>query len=266
MENKKLSSVIFERMNGAGNTFFLLNQKDSEKVLLDQRAKIAKKLCQGFRGFHTDGLLFLDKHPDLDFQWDFYNSDGSKAEMCGNAARCASLFYSQQNQDKKDIRFLTTAGIISAKILDQNRVRVQMTEVKWLKENLNLRFQNQDIQGSFLNTGVPHFVINGKPNRDIAVFLRRHESFLPTGSNITFFELIDSDKIDCVTFERGVENFTDACGTGAVAAAMVVMKKNKQSRIQVNMPGGSILVEGEKTPFMEGPAQFDFKISLQGEI
>lgn len=253
------------RMSGAENTFFVINTFDAKWSGIFKGMKEADKialashLCRDFYGFHTDGILFLRPEDGYDFAWDFYNSDGSKAEMCGNAARCATLFYHRHISPKDEMKFLTGAGEISGEVLSDRQVRVRMTEIS---EGQNMTVLGNE--GYFVNTGVPHFVFPQIPDADLARSLRRVNDFGPAGANITFVQGHASDYIECVTFERGVENFTRACGTGAVAAAMYLQSiQGHREVVQVRMPGGLLIVEGAKAgarPFLSGPTQLDFDI------
>jgi len=259
------SGLSVSRMSGAENTFFVINALTSPWAELfskmndsDKRA-LAGRLCQGFFGFHTDGILFLCPEKKCDFAWDFFNSDGSKAEMCGNAARCATLYYYQKVAQQKQIKFLTGAGEISGEVLSPNQVRVQMTEISPSKQMTVLGHN-----GYFVNTGVPHFVLEEAHEEEVAVRLRQVSDFGPAGANITFVEDLRSDFLKAVTFERGVENWTRACGTGAVAAAMYLQSlKGNRDSVQVQMPGGLLTIQGARSgqrPFLTGPTQFDFDL------
>ncbi len=253
------------RMSGAENTFFVINAFDPSwapvfsKMNESDKQKLAEHLCRDYYGFQTDGILFVRPEKGFDFAWDFFNSDGSKAEMCGNAARCATLFFHSKVSNKQPMKFLTGAGEISGEVLPSGQVRVQMTEVS---ESKLLTVLHKD--GYFVNTGVPHFVLNRKPDAELAKQLRKVSDFGPPGSNITFVEDLQDDSLKAVTFERGVEGWTRACGTGAVAAAMYLQSvKGPREIVKVQMPGGILSIQGATSgqrPFLTGPTQFDFDI------
>lgn len=258
------TGLRISRVSGAENTFFVVNTFDPKwspifaRMTDVDKKNLAAHLCRDFYGFDTDGILFLHPEKAYDFAWDFFNSDGSKAEMCGNAARCATLFFHDKVAGGKNpLRFLTGAGEIVGEVLGPHLVRVQMTQISAAKE-MNVLGQ----PGYFVNTGVPHFVLEQKPDRDLAEKLRKVSDFGPPGANITFVEDLREDFIRAVTFERGVEDWTRACGTGAVAAAMYLQtKKGEKQNIQVQMPGGLLEIQGAKSgqrPFLTGPAQIEF--------
>lgn len=260
-------ALTFTRVSGAENTFFVVNRFDpqSDKIVSSwsesQKKEWIQKVCESYFGFKTNGVLFLKKEAGFDFTWDFYNSDGSSAEMCGNAARCAVYYYYHQIEKKEEISLKTIAGEIRGKVLGEDWVQVQMTKTFDEKRNLNIP---DFATGYFINTGVPHFVVEKAPDKEWASRLRFHPEFGKPGSNVTFVKVISWDKAEAVTFERGVEDFTEACGTGAVAAAMYL--KSKAPNIQsakIQMPGGELIVEnlelGER-PLLIGGAQLELEL------
>ncbi len=265
------SPVSVFRVSGARNTFFVINlfhpeslNKFSQMSDFDKR-ELARKLCQRYYGFHTDGLLFLKPETEHDFSWEFFNSDGSTAEMCGNAARCAVLFFHEQVRPQKEIHFKTSAGDITGEFLASNLIRVQMTKIFAIKTQTVL-----GLTGFYVNTGVPHFVLEQDPSAELAKKLRLVPDFGPPGANITFVQDLRSGeiaegKITAVTFERGVENFTQACGTGAVAAALYLQhKQGPQRSVNVQMPGGILKVEKlieNQRPLLTGEAQIEFEMT-----
>lgn len=255
------------RMSGAGNTFFIIVDSNLSKI---DKKETVKKICNEYVGFATDGVLFLTKNENsaknFHAEWDFYNSDGSHAEMCGNAARCAGLYYFNKINTEKKIIFKTAAGMIEAEIISPQEgiVRVKMPIIKAGAGIKMITLKNKNIKGYFVNTGVPHFVIQRQPNEELAKELRKINDFGEAGANITFVEFDDSDFIQAVTFERGVENFTLACGTGAVAAARYHHECYPEINFQkVEMPGGLLQVEWkDQDVFLLGLAEFHFDLNL----
>lgn len=253
------------RMSGAQNTFFIANifepsWSQAYSAMSDSdKASLAAHLCTDFHGFHTDGLLYLRPENQFDFAWDFYNSDGSHAEMCGNAARCAAFFFYHKVKAQKQMKFLTVAGEITGEVLSPELVRVEMTKISDPKEMSVLGHT-----GFYINTGVPHFVLEERPDANTSKQLRKVSDFGTAGANITFVENLKQNYLQAVTFERGVEDFTQACGTGAVAAAMYLQsKKMAKNSVDVQMPGGILTIEGAgvgKRPFLTGSARIEFDI------
>jgi diaminopimelate epimerase len=240
-----------------------------------ERSNFATKICSEIPGFNSDGLIFLDSTKDssFDFQWDFYNSDGSAAEMCGNAARCVTLYFFKKVEQKKQIHFKTLAGNLSGEVLDETKfdesnaqVKIKMPKVisaEATPKQLNVKVGDKNIRGCLVDTGVPHFVIESEPNEGLARALRKVKDFGPRGANITFIEMNPDGVIQAVTFERGVEDFTLACGTGAVAAAKYHhLCYPEFSELTVEMPGGELQVILDEPTHLIGEARLEFDLDL----
>lgn len=281
---KNVLPVNIFKMSGAGNTFALVDARKSsswsavEKSLGMSRAHFAKMICDKVLGISTDGLLFIqDGSQGFDFDWDFYNSDGSTAEMCGNAARCAARFCyeSLRSSESGVIRFKTGAGLVVAQVFGDDRIRVRMPEARVLNENIELKTRSSATEKFVLvNTGVPHLVQkiheikDATELKDMAREVRSHPDLQPAGANVTFYAEEGLGKIKAVTYERGVEDYTLACGTGAVAAALVYAKERSQREVEVQMPGGLLrvsFIDGDSHPLMMGEAVFvgEFKYNLE---
>lgn len=226
-----------------------------------------KKYCHPVTGASTDGLLILKKMPKKNhFKWLFYNSDGSKAEMCGNAARCAALYcYEHKLISSNDVTFLTGAGLVSAKFFSAKKIQVKMPPVIIKKQEMRLTLAHKNHAFLFLNTGVPHLVKkipsieNIENHKNLAQYARNYPQLGRMGSNVTFYSVNSTSNISAVTFERGVENFTLACGTGAVAAAATHYMNTHTKIVKVNMPGGLMIIDfknGTDYPRMVGSAEF----------
>lgn len=256
------------RMSGAGNTFFVVNNLDQTFKVPDRR-QFTRWLCQHIQGLHSDGLLVLEKEQGVDFRWDFYNEDGSSAEMCGNAARCAAQYFYSQIGPKKEISFMTLAGLVKAEVLKDGNVKVELPALKNAGAFREIEINKHKEEYFFINTGVPHLIVEGEPDQDLGQALRQSEELQPAGSNVTFVQENSPGEIQAVTYERGVEDFTLACGTGAVAAAAFGREKNPLlKRFLIEMPGGDLLVEwlSDKTVALTGPAQFDFDLQADEDF
>ena len=276
-------TVKITKMSGAGNTFALLDARDSsvwknlEKNVHKSRSEFAQIICDKVLGVCTDGFLLIEKGSEgFDFNWDFYNNDGSSAEMCGNAARCAARFCHENfAKDLKTIRFKTGAGLVTAEIKADGRICVRMPAAKIIKEKIELKTNASSEEFTLVNTGVPHLVQkihNFKDAGDLkemARECRHHADLKPAGANVTFYSLTEENKILAVTFERGVDDYTLACGTGAVAAAMVFAKESGNKTVDVHMPGGSMEIQfipGDFHPLMTGEALVVGEIQYNLEV
>jgi diaminopimelate epimerase len=266
----------FYKMNGAGNDFIVVDNRDlSLSEALDGDTIAA--LCDRHRGIGADGLLAVEPAENgADFKFRYYNADGGEAEMCGNGARCFGRFTAHLGDEVRDrVTFETIAGTLAADMVGEN-VRIAMSEPKDLKLDTGVKIEGLEATLSFLNTGVPHVVafVEDLDDTDVVehgAIIRFHEAFAPAGTNANFAKVLEPGHIAIRTYERGVEDETLACGTGMVASALVHhLLTGAPSPIQVDVEGGDTLEIGfEKTGdqsfanvTLSGPADFVF----EGEI
>ncbi len=259
----------FTKMNGAGNDFILVDNR-SRSVSLNREQVV--RLCDRHRGIGADGLILLVPPAGVkaDWAWEFYNSDGSAGEMCGNGARCFARFVQRCNGIDRDFTFLTEAGIITARFAGE-RVTVNLTPPEGLRLDQRLRLATGEQTLHSLNTGVPHAVLF-VPDADQAMVqqlgpeIRRHTHFAPKGTNVNFVQVLGPGRIRVRTFERGVEGETLACGTGVTASALIASRvHHMRSPVQVQVQGGDQLevsFEENDGRFqnvrLSGPAEFVF--------
>ncbi len=260
----------FVKLHGSGNDFVVFDNRQGEvyefiKNLNINLREFVVKVCAFHTGVGADGLILIENpdDPKNHFKWQFFNSDGSVAGMCGNGSRCAVRFAYEEGIVDKEVRFETLVGVIQAEVLENGkRVKVLLTEPYGLRD-VSLRVLNREIEGSFINTGVPHFVavVEDLENFDVVSYgreIRFHEAFAPSGTNVNFIKVNSEDSISIRTYERGVENETLACGTGATASAIVAYKKGlvKKKPVEVRTKGGDILRidfdDDLKRVFLEG--------------
>ena len=242
--------VFFTKMAGAGNDFILLNNVKNP-VHLDWQA-FAIRSCTLKTGIGADGVIVLGDDTATDFTFRIFNADGSEAEMCGNGARCAALFAHQQGIAKTPMRFKTLAGIIGARI-DGEDVAIEMTEPFGLETDIAIDVLDKHLIAHFINTGVPHAIIfsdalDNEPVADLGRAIRFHSRFLPAGTNADFVQVLDHNRIRVRTYERGVEDETLACGTGAAASAIISKHLGKVSStpVLVTMKGGELKIDFTK--------------------
>ena len=257
-------------MNGAGNDFVLIDNR--AQTLHLSREQIVR-ICDRHRGVGADGVMILVQCTSgkADFAWEFFNSDGSTGEMCGNGARCFARFVQKQVNLSRDFTFETGAGIITARFQGE-RVTVNLTQPRQLKlaETVPLSTGAQTIHS--LNTGVPHAVLfvadaDKAMVRELGPEIRHHPHFGPRGTNVNFVQLLGQNKIRVRTFERGVEGETLACGTGVTAAALIASRVHQfNSPVQVQVQGGDQLevsFHDQNGNFddvlLTGPADFVFE-------
>ena len=265
----------FTKMNGAGNDFVLIdNRAQTIQLTRDQIVR----LCDRHRGVGADGVILLISCASgkADWGWEFYNSDGSTGEMCGNGARCFGRFVQARAGAKHRFTFETEAGIITA-ALQGEHVTVSLTKPKDLRLNQQVTLSQGAQTVHSLNTGVPHAVLF-VPDADRAMVqelgpeIRRHAHFGPKGTNVNFVQVLGPSHVRVRTFERGVEGETLACGTGVTASALVASRVHRfASPVKVQVQGGEQLEVsfqesngGFESVELTGPAEFVFegKINL----
>ena len=264
-------TLNFTKMNGAGNDFVMLDNRDLSLALSGEQIA---RLCDRHRGIGADGLLCVEPAEATgDFRMRYYNADGGEAEMCGNGARCFGRFVNRLHQDGLDkVTFETLAGLISAEF-EGDQVRINMSTPHSLKLAQALAVAGSELTIHSLNTGVPHAVVfvddlESVPVREWGAGLRYHEAFAPKGTNANFVQVLAPGRIAIRTYERGVEDETLACGTGMVACALIHHElAGVPGPVSVTVRGGDTLRVGfeETSPHeyasvtLLGPADFVFQ-------
>ena len=208
--------------------------------------KFVKNVCRRGLSVGADGLMFIEPSERADFKWRFFNADGSEAEMCGNGGRCAVRFAERIGLGSGSFSFETIAGIIDATI-EGSRVKLRMTQPFDFRAGLEVPLNGRRATVDCLNTGVPHAVefVEDAETADIlgdGRLIRHHEFFAPAGTNANFCQVTGSNAVTLRTYERGVEAETLACGTGAVAAAILAATRGlAEPPVDVLVRGGENL-------------------------
>jgi diaminopimelate epimerase len=260
----------FTKMNGAGNDFVLIDDR-ARKIRLNREQVI--KLCHRQRGVGADGLFLLIPCASgkADWAWEFYNSDGSVADMCGNGARCFARFIQKVTNADGKTSFETGAGVITA-AFEGDRVTVNLTRPRDLALSQKVPVGGNAMLIHSLNTGVPHAVLF-VPDADkamvqqLGVEIRYHPHFAPKGTNVNFAQVVGPNHIRVRTYERGVEGETLACGTGVTASALIASRVHGfKSPVNVTVQGGDLLEVSFKEEGGEfsdvqltGPAEFVYE-------
>ncbi|MBI3589924.1 MAG: diaminopimelate epimerase [Candidatus Melainabacteria bacterium] len=254
----------FEKMHGAGNDFVLLERRHLPNGV-DHKA-LAKLLCNRNFGIGADGLIIMDLSSDakVDFIWNFYNLDGSEAEMCGNGMRCfAKYVYERGFTDKNTFSVLTKAGIIKPTLEHDASVSVNMgTPVLPKKIKEELLIGDKKINYSYIEIGNPHCVIFNDEEISDSVFydlgpiIEKHSSF-PHGVNVEFAKVLNKNEIRCRVWERSAGP-TLACGTGACATLVAANINNLcGTNASIHLPGGCLKINwntAENNIYLNGPA------------
>jgi diaminopimelate epimerase len=259
-----MKPIPFYKMSGAGNDFIIIDNRDQIVQANDLPGFIAS-VCRRKMSAGADGLILIEVSKTCDFSWRFFNSDGSKAEMCGNGARCAARFAYINGIAGDNLSFETEAGVISAQIKEDS-VKVKMPDPSDLKLAYPLEVSNRVLEISSINTGVPHVVVMEEQIDQVDVLalgreIRFHQAFAQAGTNANFVRRTKSSEIEIRTYERGVEDETLACGTGAIAGAIISACQFKMnSPVDVKTRSGAILT----IHFNEEAGLFD-EIYMQGD-
>ena len=233
--------IPFWKMSGAGNDFVIIDHR-RPLIAAEQMAEFARLVCRRKFGVGADGLFFIEHSDQADFKWRFFNADGSEAEMCGNGARCVARFAYMHGIAAARMRFSTLAGIIEASVED-TQVTIHLTQPSGLALDQRVRVGSQEYIVHLINTGVPHAVVfvDDLAHTDVlglGFALRHHADFGPAGVNVNFAALAGNG-LRIRTYGRGVEDETFACGTGAVASALIAaLLGQAKAPVMVTTSGG----------------------------
>jgi diaminopimelate epimerase len=279
-----MKNLKFTKMHGAGNDYIYMNGLAQE---IDNPSQLAVKLSNRNFGIGSDGLVLILPSETSDFRMQMFNSDGSEAEMCGNASRCVGKYvYDNGLTTKKEITLETKAGVKHIYLLDgdaqSRKVTVDMGEpvlnpelipVKVAEEpvlNYPLNIDGKIWKISCVSMGNPHAVVftTGINDLDLSVIGPRFEKhpIFPRKTNTEFIEVVDRQTLNMRVWERGAGE-TQACGTGACAAAVAAVLNNYcDHRITIHLLGGDLEIEWRKSNnhiYMTGEAVTVFEGELQ---
>ena len=243
----------FTKMNGAGNDFILVENLHGE-LTQQQLSKLARTLCDRRMSIGADGLMaIVPAKADADFGMLFFNCDGTLGEMCGNGARCICRYGYETGLAGETQTIETTAGLVTGTRIDAKNYRIR------LPDPVNLQYLALDVDGTKVgcmylelgNPGIPHAVVQYPGLREAdeqALFefgrkLRYHPAF-PKGANVNFLEKTGENRFYERTWERGVEDFTYACGTGTGASVYALAEKRRcGDHAEVEVKGGLLIVD-----------------------
>jgi len=287
--NQMKDPIHFTKMSGTGNDFILIDNRD-QSIRKNEMAELASRICRRRFSAGADGLILIEDSEQADFRWQFYNADGSEAEMCGNGARCAARYANTNGIAPAKMSFETIAGLIEAQMAGQN-VKIRLTPPSDIVLSRSVEVEGTEKEIHTINTGVPHAVHfvdrdHDTPVREWGRQIRHHKLFEPAGTNVNFVQMPE-DELYVRTYERGVEDETLACGTGAVASALIAaLHGHVTSPVKVRTTGGEVLIihfslldtstaqdgpEGLRHEqriadvFLEGPASFIYDGQLHKE-
>ena len=242
-------------MNGSGNDFVVLNNLE-EHLNVEDLPQVARTLCERHLSIGADGLMVVDA-PDQggDYKMRFYNADGSMGEMCGNGARCICRYGYENGLAGETQTIETTAGIVTGRRITSRLYKIRLNDPTTVRLDDPVEVDGIRYDCAYVelgSPGIPHAVVpyrdlkNADENelRELGRKLRWHPAF-PKGANVNFYELTGEDTVYERTFERGVEDFTYACGTGTGSLVTVLTLQGKVSGhdVQVDMAGGRLIID-----------------------
>jgi len=241
-------TLEFAKMSGAGNDFIVID--DMVNVVGEDARELAKQLCRRRLSVGADGLILIVPSRDHSFRMRYFNADGSEADMCGNGGRCAARFAAELEIAGNSMSFESRSGVHRAEIIGTDQVKLEMTEPRAMILNLEISAGGKKLTVHRINTGVPHAVhevedLEEFPVVTVGRLIREHTRFVPEGTNADFVRVEDESTITLRTYERGVEDETLACGTGAVAAALIMAALGRiKPPVTVRTRGGWPLIVG----------------------
>ncbi|MFB9119749.1 diaminopimelate epimerase [Bergeyella porcorum] len=252
-----MTTIEFYKYQGTGNDFVMIDNRD---LSFPKQQSIIAQLCDRRFGIGADGLILLETDPETDFKMVYYNADGNESTMCGNGGRCLVAFANFLKVFDGQCTFNAIDGLHEAEI-NNGLVKLKMIDV----ENIS-----KDGEDSVLNTGSPHFVKYVEDVEHFEVYqqgkaIRNSEQYRKEGINVNFVETLSDDEIFVRTYERGVEDETYSCGTGATASALTFLQDKNKEMVKVKVLGGNLKIYAEqqggtfRNIWLEGPAQQVFK-------
>lgn len=254
-------NIDFFKYQGTGNDFVIVDNRD---LHFPKETEIIKRLCDRRFGIGGDGLILLENEEQADFKMVYYNADGRESTMCGNGGRCIVAFAHFLDLFEEKTTFLAVDGMHEAEI-HNGLIKLRMIDVpKIMTEG----------DSFVLNTGSPHFVAfqNNLDNFDVYTHgnkIRNSATYRQEGINVNFVEQTAPGEIFVRTYERGVEDETYSCGTGATAAALVLLKNSSLDEVTVKVLGGKLGVKARKQGegftdiWLQGRAEQVFKGKIQ---
>ena len=268
----------FTKMHGAGNDFVLINNI-TEKIPEEKMSPLVRHICTRRLSLGADGVMFVEApRADGDYRMLFYNADGSLGEMCGNGARCIARYGYEKGLAGEIQRIETTAGLVTGRRITGRLYQIRLNDPSVIDLDRAVTVEGMRFECGYVelgDPGLPHAVLelpdwdewDENELRELGRKLRYHPAF-PKGANVTFVKVLRDNELKAVTFERGVEDFTLACGTGCGATTLVMTLRGRAggTNTHIHMPGGELYVSFDRAEkkdiFLTGPTN----IVCEGEL
>lgn len=249
----------FTKIQGTGNDFIVIDNRDGS-IPRSMLAATAARLCTRRVSVGADGMLVVEKpEQGCDFKMEYFNSDGSLGEMCGNGARCMARYAFENGISGGFQRFETTAGIVEGERIDEKNYRIRLNDVTVMRRSVRVSVCDGEFECGYVelgDPGIPHAVVAvpGLKNADPVSLLEtgralRFAKEFPRGANVNFYDITGEDEVTGLTYERGVEDFTLACGTGtaSMVAFLTECGEVRGRNVRVSVPGGVLIIDIERT-------------------
>ena len=255
--------ISFDKYQGCGNDFIIINNLSN--TFPNISVDLIKNLCDRNFGIGADGLILINESKKEPFEMVYYNADGNVSSMCGNGGRCAIHYCNQKSIIKNKSNFLAFDGLHFGEVFD-DYIKISMQNVEGYK------LINDDI---FIDSGSPHLVKILKNISEINILktsrdIQKLQEFKFEGVNVNYVTIVDNETIQIRTYERGVEDETLSCGTGAVAAALsfCILSNPNLEKVSVKTRGGDLFVDfkNEKNNFYDIYLSGKVKKVFSGEI
>lgn len=241
-------TIPFVKVAGAGNDFILVDRRS--RRLGRAPSALAREWCDRRRSIGADGLLLLQPSRRGNARMRIFNPDGSEARMCGNGLRCVAWYLHARNGGRREWTVETGAGLMQAQVTGEERVRISFIPPKGLRLGLAVTWRGKRYPLHAVDTGVPHAVIlvprlEAVDLEHFGPFIRHHRIFKPKGTNVDLLKIHSPHRCSIRTYERGVEQETLACGTGAVASVVIgAALGHLRPPVQVTTAGGEKMTVG----------------------
>lgn len=267
----------FAKLSACGNDFVAADNRSG--ALGGGETELVRWLCDRRRGIGADGLLLVEEEAGLDFRMRIFNPDGSEARMCGNGARACAVYASGLGIGGEELRFSTRAGLQRARLEGEGRSRLWLSPPEARGEGEAVLLADPGLETAlegarplgFLRMAVPHFVLavdgdlEAFPIERVGPFVRWHAAWAPEGANVMFVRRLSAGRLELRAWEKGVEDETWGCGTGATAACLLLEERGeaalpetvvmKGGELQVARDAGGVSFAGEVHLAFEGVAR-----------
>ncbi|NTV16975.1 MAG: diaminopimelate epimerase [Chlorobiaceae bacterium] len=258
--------ITFSKLSGAGNDFIVI---DNRSLAINLNPFQIRELCTRRTGIGADGLILIEPSSSYDFSMKYYNADGLPGSMCGNGGRCAIYFahtIGVPSSQNNSYTFEANGNRYDGSVSGPETVQLRMLAPEEFRTDLEI----ERVTCHSVNTGSPHVIIYTTDLENASVtgtgrIIRHRTDIFPGGTNVNFIEVTSPDSLSIRTFERGVEDETLACGTGAVAAALMSRRLGKvgSSNIRVKVKSGDILEvrfdADMQEVYLTGPAKIVYR-------